>query len=68
MQVECIRCGHKEFSSIQMPKNWLCPNCEQELSAEAEQDAKLEAEIDEEMEARADSFRKNEDGNTKFEP
>lgn len=25
--VECIRCGKKEFSATQMPKNWVCPNC-----------------------------------------
>lgn len=31
---ECIRCGKKEFSPVQMPKNYVCDGCYEKIKSE----------------------------------
>jgi len=51
MNLECIRCGQKQFST-QSIKNWICPNCEQELASEDAREWQIEAEIEKDLEGR----------------
>jgi len=49
MEVECIRCGQKEFSPVKMPKNWLCDACCEALAVEAEVNKWHDDKIEEEL-------------------